>query len=254
MKRYIIIPVRQDSQRLPGKALLPIQGKPMVLRVWEQALKVPHCDVIVATNSHTISELVTKAGGNICWTANTHRNGMERCAEAARQLNLDNSVSVMNLQADMPFIDSDILGAVFDRIPFSGVVTACTQVFGEEKSWRDINDVKAVLSRNQQVLYFSRQPIPYILTKPAIKEYFPIWYKHIGVYAMRNHILQLYAHQKQQSDLEVSEHLEQLRFYDLNIPITTFITDLNVYSVNTLEDYQNLPQIEWPEQTTGHVI
>src|SRR2546430_121065 len=107
-----IIPARYASTRFPGKPLALIHGKPMIQRVYEQAMKCSSLQhVIVATDDERIESAVKAFGGNAMMTADDHLSGTERCAEVIQKIAGDGSTSlttgfdvVINIQGDEPFI------------------------------------------------------------------------------------------------------------------------------------------------------
>lgn len=248
MQKVIIIPARMQSKRFPGKVMYSIDGIPMIIRTWQQAMKVPDCSVYIASDDmdllfdctvHDVpSYQLIKTG--------EHRNGTERCAEAARILGLREDDYVLNLQADLPCIQPWLLESIFSTISFyypHCIVTAAVVVQGISDA--DPNLVKIVLDRDGNALYFSRQPIP---TKTEQ------WYNHIGVYAMMNTYLQEYAKQRNCS-IEQYEDLEQLRFlYYGQRKIKVLLTSEDCISINVPSDLEKL-KINWPaEQVLGHVL
>lgn len=253
MKRYIIIPARYKSSRLPGKVLMDINGMPMVARVWEQAMQVPNAEVIVATNDPDIEDVIKKYGGNTCRTSEQNRNGMERVADAAAMLDIHQTDVVMNLQADMPFIDPQLISDVLNSTPPFGVVTAASLHHNSVDEFMNPNDVKVVVSEKKQVLYFSRTAVPAHSNSAQIR----VWHKRIGLYSMSYAVLKSYYYQPY-SHLETVERLEQLRFYEMGVPISVLISDEPVISINTQEDYDKVQRpisnITWPDETVGHVI
>ena len=245
MQKVIIIPARMQSKRFPGKVMHPIAGIPMIVRTWQQAMQVPDCSVYIASDD---MDLLRACHGYSCQVVKTgeHRNGMERCAEAARVLGLRADDYVLNLQADLPCIQPWLLEEIFNAVPFYHphyIVTAAVVVKGIPDA--DYNLVKIVLDRDGNALYFSRQPIP---TKTEQ------WYNHIGVYAMMNTYLQEYANQSI-SSLEQQEDLEQLRFlYHGKRKIKVLLTSEDCISINVPSDIDKL-KIYWPDgQVTGHII
>lgn len=246
MPSHIIIPARFLSSRLPGKALLPIQGKPMLLHVIEAALQVKDvASVTVATDDTRIANVTRKANCKVIFTDQNHRNGTERVAEAARILDLPLDDVVLNLQSDMPYIFPWLCELVIKDVEFYEVATAAVEVNSTVSS--DPSLVKVVMNSQDVALYFSRKPIATEYKK---------WNKHLGLYAMANSTLQKYADTKP-SCLEVYEDLEQLRWYDMGIFPGVILTTRDCPSVNNQFDYEQLtdPRIEWPnEQITGHVI
>lgn len=242
MKTVIIIPARLESRRFPGKVLEPINGVPMLVKVYDQAMKVQEADnvYVAAPEDFITSQHSFFYENQIAWikTSDKHRNGTERVAEAARLLSLKPYDLVINLQADMPEIDPDIISKVINKlkadcyIPPVSMVTAVTRRPGKPDP--DPNTVKVILDNSGKAIYFTRQPAP---TNADF------WYKHIGVYGFCNFVLQLYA-KLEQSQLEQCEDLEQLRFTANSFrPFETIITDQDQWTVNVPADLS----INWPQ-------
>jgi 3-deoxy-manno-octulosonate cytidylyltransferase (CMP-KDO synthetase) len=97
-----IIPARYDSTRLPGKALLPIAGKSLIVHVAERASAASTISrTIVATDDRRIFEAVEIAGFEAIMTSAAHHSGTDRVAEVARGLSAD---IIVNVQGDEPMI------------------------------------------------------------------------------------------------------------------------------------------------------
>ena len=113
----IIIPARLASTRLPNKPLLPINGKPMILHVWEQAVAAALGEVIVATDSQEIKDVISQAGGNCELTNANHQSGTDRIFEALENFDRANKINyIINLQGDLPQINRECLIAVVNLL------------------------------------------------------------------------------------------------------------------------------------------
>jgi 3-deoxy-manno-octulosonate cytidylyltransferase (CMP-KDO synthetase) len=234
-----------QSKRFPGKVMYSIAGIPMIIRTWMQAMQVPDCSVYIVSDDMDLLVSCQKYGCSVIETGE-HRNGTERCAEAARRLGLADDDHVLNLQADLPCIDPELLRLVFVAIPFfcpHSIITAAVRTQGCPNA--DPNLVKIALNEKHMALFFSRRPI-------CINS--DLWYNHIGIYAMMNYYLQEYAKQEI-SLIEQQEDLEQLRFlYYGKRDIKVVLTNGDCISINVPSDLKKL-NIDWPtEQVTGHVI
>jgi len=187
-----IIPARYASTRFPGKPLIDIQGKTMIHRVYEQALKSKHLDkVIVATDDERIFNHVKDFGGEAVITAEHHPSGTDRCWDALQQLK-GNFQYVINIQGDEPFIQPeqiDELAAILK----DGTVELATQMIlvDNHEILFDKGEVKIVLNTNKEALYFSRMVIPFI--KGVDEKDWHLhhdYYRHVGMYAYRKDILE----------------------------------------------------------------
>ncbi len=236
MKVLAIIPARYNSSRFPGKPLIDIKGKTMIQRVYEQTLQSKLVDkVVVATDDDRILDEVKRFGGEGMMTSDQHRSGTERCGEVLSHYN-DFDI-VINIQGDEPLINPSQIDAVLalfsdDNVKIATVVKAM-------KSIEDIlnpNRIKVVLNHQNEAIYFSRSPIPYIANFPKEKWLTKAkFWKHIGIYAWRREILQEIL-STQATDLEKQESLEQLRWMYYGYPIKTVETDIETPNIDTPED------------------
>lgn len=213
----VIIPARYASSRFPGKALVDIAGKPMVVRVAEQAVRSGAYSVHIATDDERIGAAAREHGVESIGTRSDHASGTDRIAEAARLLDLPDEAIVVNVQGDEPLIAPELIAevaATLGRAPEASVATACHPIRREADIFStSIN--KVVLDARNFALYFSRAPIPYARdawsgTEPRDAPPGLPCYRHIGIYSYRAGFLKLYA-ELAPSPLEEFEALEQLR-------------------------------------------
>lgn len=222
----VLIPARLSSSRLPGKALADIHGKPMVVRVAEQAAKSRAERVVVATDHADIAAACAAHGVEVVMTAATHESGSTRLAEAVKTLKLPQYQIVVNVQGDEPLIEPELINRTAEVLVENNVqmATAAHRIHDFEE-FMNPNAVKVVLDKNRNALYFSRAPIPYP-RDPMLKgeENVPEnALRHIGIYAYRAGFLQRYA-EMDVSPLETAESLEQLRVLWHGFPIAVEIT------------------------------
>ena len=236
-----IIPARYASTRFPGKPLTDIHGKSMIQRVYEQCLKAKLDRVVVATDDDRIFEHVQKFGGEVVMTANTHKSGTDRIAEAAKTLHLTDEAIVLNIQGDEPFIDPkdiQLLGTCFkDK---STEIATLVKKIGDLETLNNPNSPKVVLGIHQQALYFSREAIPHI--KGVDKENWlskRTFFQHIGIYAFRYDILKEIT-ALSGSALEQSEGLEQLRWIENGYTIQTAEISSECIAVDCPEDLKRI--------------
>jgi len=226
---HVVIPARHASTRLPGKPLLPISGKPMVVRVAEQAAQSGAQQIWVATDHHAIANVVHEHGFKACLTKDTHASGTDRIAEVAEQHGWPDDTIVVNVQGDEPLIPPALIRAVAEHLhdhPECAIATAC-HTLHDEASLRNPNIVKAVLDKNGNALYFSRAPIPWPRDASAQQQPLPAdlpVLRHIGIYAYRVSFLRVYG-QLAPAAIEQFEALEQLRALYHGYKIGVFVTD-----------------------------
>ncbi|MPQ48719.1 3-deoxy-manno-octulosonate cytidylyltransferase [Marinifilum sp. N1E240] len=246
MKFLGIIPARYASTRFPGKPLADINGKPMIQRVYEQTLSAIK-DVWVATDDVKIKEVVESFGGNVIMTSPDHQSGTDRIAEAATKIIATSSVQydvIINIQGDEPFIQAEQIDAVkkcFSKD--STQIATLVKRISEESEIFDPNKVKAIISKDKKALYFSRSPIPYLrgIEKEAWLEK-GTYYKHIGMYAYQLNVL-MEVTKLEQSSLELSESLEQLRWLENGYWIQTEITEHESIGIDTPEDLERIKEM-----------
>ncbi len=215
----VIIPARHASTRLPGKPLLDIGGKPMVVRVAERARESGATRILIATDDARIEEAVRAHGIEVVMTRADHPTGTDRISEAAAQIGLADDDIVVNVQGDEPLLDANVIRGVAEALqaaPDAAIATACHPL-ADAAEFFSPSIVKVVCDERGSALYFSRAPIPFAREAfgqapgpgTALPSDLPA-YRHIGLYAYRAGFLSRYPTLKQTA-LERFEALEQLR-------------------------------------------
>ncbi|MBN1879771.1 3-deoxy-manno-octulosonate cytidylyltransferase [bacterium] len=232
-RTVIVIPARYGSSRFPGKPLAKIGDTPMIVRVWQQAMRCKSTDqVIVATDHPAIQAVVEVAGGQCVMTPSELPSGTDRIAAALAGVDAD---IVVNLQGDEPLIDPhaiDIAVAALINDETAHMSTLATPIL-DQVDFFNPNVVKVVFNRKKHALYFSRSPIPFQDLSSVPPE---IWgYRHIGLYAFRKSWLD-YIVASSQADMEKTERLEQLRTLYLGGIIRVDLVDQVFPGVDTPED------------------
>ncbi|MFN7168704.1 MAG: 3-deoxy-manno-octulosonate cytidylyltransferase [Pannonibacter sp.] len=230
----VVIPSRMAATRLPQKPLADIAGKPMIVRVLEQALAADIGPVTVACDDQRILEAVRDHGGNAVLTRPDHESGSDRIHEAARLVDPDGLHDViLNLQGDVPLIEPAAIRAAFAPLadPEVQIGTIMTEIRTEEDR-QDPSFVKAVVTAiagaRYRALYFTRATAP---TGPG-----PL-FQHIGVYAYRRSALDRFV-SLPPSPLEQREKLEQLRALEAGMRIDVSLVDSAPMDVNTPQDLE----------------
>ena len=234
MKILAIIPARYASTRFPGKPLADVNGKPMIQRVYEQALKCRSLsEVVVATDDYRIEETVKKFRGKVVMTSDKHESGTDRCYEALKKQESNFDV-VINIQGDEPFIQPEQIDKVAACFKNAEVQIATLAIkTTKNENFNNPNVVKLVLNKNNQALYFSRSAIPFC--KGSEQPPLPTYYKHVGIYGFRSNILTEITNLSR-SPLEIAESLEQLRWLENGYVITVGFTEMESISIDTPED------------------
>jgi 3-deoxy-manno-octulosonate cytidylyltransferase (CMP-KDO synthetase) len=210
----VIIPVRFESARLPGKPLLDIAGKPMIQHVYERAKESGAESVVIATDSDEVAAVAEGFGAKVCMTLPEHQSGTERLSEAVEALEYDDDEIIVNVQGDEPLINPDLISQVARDLSEHETVKVAS-ICQPIKSVEDLMSshvVKVVLNRRSFAMYFSRSPIPWQL---GLKDKGEIdltenYFSHVGIYAYRVSVLKDYINWTE-SPYEALESLEQLR-------------------------------------------
>lgn len=162
MSFVVIIPARFASTRLPGKPLLDINGKPMIVHVLERARESGAERIIVATDHEDVARAVEAAGGEVCMTRADHQSGTERLAEVVEKCGFSDDTVIVNVQGDEPMIPAVIIRQVAENLAQRqvGMATLAAPVHSAEEAFNP-NVVKVVLDSEGYALYFSRATIPW---------------------------------------------------------------------------------------------
>lgn len=208
----IIIPIRFNSKRLPGKALLDIHGKPVIIRTVEKAQLSNAKSIIVATDHKKIFDLLKKNKIEVCMTKTSHQSGTERISEVIEKYKIPDNEIIIHLQGDEPLIHPKIINQLAKNFKKKKnyVATLGTPI-QKKKEIFNPSIVKIVTDKYNNALYFSRSPIPWNQNnnnKKRTKK--NLFLRHIGIYAYQSKFLKKYI-KWEKSPLESIESLEQLR-------------------------------------------
>lgn len=243
---YVIIPSRLASTRLPNKPLADLGGKPMVVRVAEQAKLSGAALVVVACDDRRIRDACLAHGIDARLTSPDHQSGTDRIAEVAASLELPPDAVIVNVQGDEPLIEPALIMATAAQIGHGiAMATAAHPIVSAEEAFNP-NVVKVVLDRNSRALYFSRATIPwhrdgFAQSTAVLPSEYRV-YRHIGLYAYTNAFLQKYS-TLEVAPLETSEVLEQLRVLWNGYQIAVHVTpDHPEAGVDTAQDLLRVQQ------------
>ena len=237
----IVIPVRYDSTRFPGKAMVDIGGMPMIQHVFECAQKTEASEVIIATDTPRIGMAAEKFGAKVCMTDSEHQSGTDRIAEVVDKMAWDDDIVVVNLQGDEPLMPAATINQVASNL-LNNTDADCATLYANIDNQEDIEDpnvVKVVNDKNGMALYFSRSAIPHRRDMEDGAD--PVIFKrHIGLYAYRAGTLRAYKN-LEECRLESTEKLEQLRilYNGMKIHIDEAI-ELPGHGVDTPEDLEKV--------------
>jgi 3-deoxy-manno-octulosonate cytidylyltransferase (CMP-KDO synthetase) len=228
----IIIPARIESSRFPKKVLTNIDNIPMVIRTAKIALEVD--SVIIATDSKEVIDIADSYNIKSVLTSSKHKSGTDRVYEAVTKLDLKESEPIINLQADEPFIEKEVIESIF-KLTKKNVnrkdilINSCYKEIDELEA-NDPNIVKVVTDSSDIALYFSRAKIPFIRDSKDIK------YKaHIGIYGFTKKSLEIFCNLSH-APIEDIEKLEQLRALHFGYRIAMIKVDTKSFGIDTKED------------------
>ncbi|WP_437340226.1 3-deoxy-manno-octulosonate cytidylyltransferase [Azonexus fungiphilus] len=246
----VVIPARFASSRLPGKPLLDLGGKPMVVRVAERAHLSGAEEIWVATDdagvraaceAHEFAALMTRAD---------HPTGTDRLAEVVAQRGWGNDTIVVNVQGDEPLIEPEIIVQTARQLAVSGAdIATVAHPIVDPADFFNPNVVKVVCRADGDAAYFSRAPVPYARDHFAregggrsLPADFPA-YRHVGLYAYRASFLKAYAGLTV-APTEHFEALEQLRalWHGYRISVT-LVDAAPAPGVDTPEDAERMRKL-----------
>ena len=234
----VVIPARFDSSRLPGKALLPLAGKPMLQWVHERARASRADEVVIATDDDRISTAARGFGAEVAMTARTHISGTDRIAEVAGTRSWADADIVVNVQGDEPLIPPAIINQVAELLaanPRADIATLASRI-ENAADLAEPNNVKVACDATGRALYFSRAPIPFNRDAPATLT--PASLRHVGIYAYRVASLRRLA-SLPAARLELIEKLEQLRALENGMEIRVALAvERPLADVNTAADLE----------------
>jgi 3-deoxy-manno-octulosonate cytidylyltransferase (CMP-KDO synthetase) len=244
-----IIPARFASTRLPGKLLLPLAGKPLLIHTIEKATGARLVDrVVVAADDDRIIKAVVRAGYEAVITSASHPSGSDRVAEVAETL-APGSI-VVNVQGDEPMISPHTIDAAVSAMladESADMVTTC-EIVRNRCDVLSSDVVKTVVSLCGDALYFSRSPIPF--PREAVRRHDTLeralelepellltFRKHTGIYVYRREFL-LKLSRMPQTLLESAEMLEQLRALEMGARIKVVDVTESSIGVDTAADLE----------------
>ncbi|MDR2780168.1 MAG: 3-deoxy-manno-octulosonate cytidylyltransferase [Synergistaceae bacterium] len=232
VKTLAVIPARLESVRLPGKPLLKLAGRELVLRVLDGVRSSSRIDMtVVATDDESIASVVRSAGGTAVMTPKSLPSGSDRVAYVARETE---SSFVLNVQCDDPLVTGDVIDPMIEALEREsdvGLVVLAKKIDRPEEINRD-SIVKMVFDQTRRALYFSRSPIPFVRDPEKSR---PEFFKHIGPYAWRRDELLKFASWGG-TPLEKAESLEMLRMLEHGRTIKCILAERDSIEIDTPDD------------------
>ena len=239
MRACVIIPARFASTRFPGKPLIPLLGKPMILWVAElSALAVGKDHVYVATENEQIAKVVESAGFSSLKTNPFALTGTDRLAEAAKMVDYDIYV---NVQGDDPLAEpADIKRCIELKSSHPNLIINGFCWIGKDEEPTSINIPKVITTESGKLVYMSRRPLPgYKDQRNA-----PVHYKkQVCIYGFTREELAIFVGFGRKSALEACEDIEILRFLDLNREVMMYECSPGSLAVDVVEDVEKVEKI-----------
>ena len=235
----IVIPARYESTRFPGKPLIKLLGKPMIIWVAELANKVlDRKDIFIATDNNLIEALVLENNFN-CIRTNHAITGTDRVALASKSLNYD---FFINIQGDEPLLDpKDIEKCITLKQENPDYVFNGFNLMSSEENFNSPNIPKLVTNEHNNLIYISRALIP--SQKKIINNKNLEYKKQVCIYGFSKQELNSFYNYGRKSKLEQIEDIEILRFFELNTPIKMFQCRKGSLAVDIPEDVEKVEEI-----------
>jgi 3-deoxy-manno-octulosonate cytidylyltransferase (CMP-KDO synthetase) len=235
----IIVPARIGSSRFPNKVLADIDGVPMVIRTVQAVESIDK--VAIATDSQDVIDIARDYNITAIMTSLSHQSGTDRIYEASEKLGLDDNEIIINVQGDEPFIEDEVVKAVFDLTKQNSskssiMMNSCYKIITNPEA-DDPNIVKVVTDEMDIALYFSRSKIPY-----PRDHHFDRYKGHIGIYGFTKKSLKEFC-TLVQSPLEHIEKLEQLRALYHGYRVAMVEVDTKSFGIDTPEDLEKALKI-----------
>ena len=235
----IIIPARIGSSRFPNKVLADVGGLPMVIRTAKAVEKID--SVAIATDSEEVIEIAKKYHIDAIITSPNHNSGTDRIFEAAQKLNLEDDEIIINVQGDEPFIEEEVVQAVYNltkenRDNEKIMMNSCYKLINNPEA-DDPNIVKVVTTEDDIALYFSRAKVPY-----PRDHHFDNYKGHLGIYGFTKKSLEKFC-TLSSAPLEDIEKLEQLRALYHGFHIAMAEVETKSFGIDTPDDLENALKI-----------
>lgn len=231
-----LIPARMGASRFSGKPMAPICGIPMIGHVYKRTALSKMLDLVaVATCDSVIFDYISSIGGKAVMTANTHERASDRCAEAMLKLEseLGHKIDiVVMIQGDEPLVNPSMIDISLEPIlKNKAELVNLYAVIDDEEDYNDPNEIKVVMDKNQNALYFSRRPIPFT------KKFSPteLSFKQVCIIPFKRDNL-LKFNQMEQTSLEKHESIDMLRVLENGEKVNMVFSKYKTISVDNRED------------------
>ena len=232
MRNVVMIPARYGSSRYPGKPLVPVLGKPMILWVAELSARAVGAEnVYVATEDRRIAEVVEAAGFRSVMTTADALTGTDRVAQAAEQIEAD---LYINVQGDEPLVSpADILKVRDAKLGHMDDIINGFSWVGSSEDPHSVNIPKVITNERDELVYISRVALPSFKDAKCAPSRYK---KQVCIYAFTREELAAFRGFGRKSALEHAEDIEILRFLELGKTIRMVETQPGSLAVDVPED------------------
>lgn len=240
----IIVPARLASTRFPQKLLHEIKGRSLLIHVAERIRsEVPEIPLIFAVDDAQLQTALSQAGFESVMTATSHTSGTDRIAEANSKVG---AKYVINIQGDEPLVTADQIRKLASLVQDGAKMATLATVFLKPEDFQDPNQVKVVIGKEGNALYFSRAPLPYFRDQNGHPDdndlAHHLCYHHLGMYAYEASFLDTFA-SLPPGRLEQLERLEQLRVLENGYSIAVGMTSDPSVGIDTPEDAERFAKL-----------
>lgn len=225
-----VIPARMGSTRFPGKPLAKIMGLPMIEHVRRRVQLSPIVnEVYVATCDKEISQVVQAAGGLSIMTSDAHERCTERVEEAARSVDADIIVIV---SGDEPLFLPEIIDSLLEPYQQDETINSINLLspIKDQADLQNVDVVKAVMDKNNNIMFFSRSPIPYQRAKSDCK-----FYRQTGIQAFTRDFLTKFT-ELAATPMEIAESIDCLRILEHGYGMKGVVSSKELYAVDRPSD------------------
>ena len=237
MNFIVVIPARYKSKRLPGKPLVSIGKLPMIVRTYNQCIKVVNQNkIFVATDNFKIKKVCDKYNIKTIMTSASCLTGTDRVAEVAKKIRCD---FYINVQGDEPFFyPNDLKKLIKEALKNPKQIINGYSEIKDKKLFYNSSIPKVVFDNQKYLLYMSRGPIPSSKEMRLKKGW-----RQICAYSFPREALKNFNKQKVKTKLEAIEDIEILRFIELDKKVKMVKLSQNSYAVDTFADIKRVEKI-----------
>ena len=242
MKAIAIIPARMGSSRFPGKPMELIHGVPMIGHCYYRtSMSKKLLDTYVATCDQEIYDYIVSIGGKAIMTSDSHERATDRTAEAMLKVEHEMGEKVeivVMVQGDEPMVTPDMIDESLKPFKNKEINVVNLMAYMDTVvEFEDPNEVKVVVDKNNDAIYFSREPIP---SRRKGSDNVPML-KQVCIIPFRREYL-LKFNETEETELEKIESVDMMRIIENGEKVHMVLTKASSLSVDTEEDRKNVEE------------